>query len=80
MCQIDMPQLSKRWEAKVSRTPWLVKRTGSHIAIMDSDGNPVVKKVVSQLSIEQYSQLSCNFDFIVNACNAAQSLKEAASN
>lgn len=54
-----------------SPAPWRVKRTGSDIAILDRDGGTVIKKVVSQLSMEQYGQLSRNFDFIVDSSNRA---------
>jgi len=57
-------------DAGNSPMPWSVKRSGAYIAILDRDGSTVIKKVVSQVTLEQYRVLAANFDFIVTACNA----------
>lgn len=53
-----------------SPLPWKVKRTGSSISIIDKNRAVIIKKIVNNCSIEEYKQLSCNFDFIVSTCNS----------
>lgn len=52
-----------------SPRPWSVKRTGSDISILDRDKKVVIKKVVSQLSMEQFAQLRDDFQLIVTCVN-----------
>lgn len=59
-----------------SFTPWHVHRTGSHIALRDVKGKPIFRKVVSQCSIEEYSVLLKNLQFIVHMVNAGAEMTE----
>ncbi len=52
-----------------SPTPWSVYRTGDKISIKDARGKFVLRKTVSQVSMEEYKRLSADFDAIVLAVN-----------
>lgn len=54
-----------------SPRPWAIHRTGSHLGIKDAAGKFVFRKVVSRLSIQEYEQLSADFELVVRQINAA---------
>jgi hypothetical protein len=54
--------------------PWAVKRTGSTIGVVDANKKYVIRKVVNMLTIDEYKQLSANFEFVVDVVNKADGL------
>ncbi len=54
-----------------SPRPWVRHATGSHLGIRDATGKFVIRKVVSQLSLQECHQLDANFELIVRQVNAA---------